>query len=197
MKNILITIAAVVLVGCGESQQSTPAEEGQNFRPFFPKPVDPVVEVPAKPPSPVESQSTETVTEAEAPDISIHDAAADENIEAVKQHLAAGTDVNAKDDEGYTPLHSAAEYGCKEVVALLIAEGADVNAKGGRFGNTPLHLALNEGHGEIAELLITKGADINAKNDRDETPLDWGGGLLDFLDEIRSTPGVELKAEVK
>ena len=39
-----------------------------------------------------------------APDISIHDAAIDGNIEAVKQHLAAGTDVNAKDVNGYTPL---------------------------------------------------------------------------------------------
>ena len=35
---------------------------------------------------------------AKAPDISIHDAAKEGNIEAVKQHLAAGTDVNTKDD---------------------------------------------------------------------------------------------------
>ena len=41
------------------------------------------------------------------PDISIHDAAEEGNIEAVKQHLAAGTDVNAKDDIDYTPLDSA------------------------------------------------------------------------------------------
>ena len=34
---------------------------------------------------------------AEAPDISIHEAAEEGNIEAVKQHLAAGTDVNAPD----------------------------------------------------------------------------------------------------
>ena len=55
MKHLLLTaIAAVVLVGCGESQPT-----------------------------------------AEAPDISIHDAAQKGNIEAVKQHLAAGADVNA------------------------------------------------------------------------------------------------------
>ena len=40
---------------------------------------------------------------AKAPDISIHDAAREGNIEAVKQHLDAGTDVNAKDEEGLTP----------------------------------------------------------------------------------------------
>ena len=40
----------------------------------------------------------------EAPDISIHDAAERGNIEAVKQHIAAGTDVNTKDLFGGTPL---------------------------------------------------------------------------------------------
>ena len=39
------------------------------------------------------------------PDISIHEAAGTGNIEAVKQHLAAGTDVNAKDNYKSTPLH--------------------------------------------------------------------------------------------
>jgi len=40
----------------------------------------------------------------EAADISIHEAANVGNIEAVKQHLAAGTDVNAKADDEWTPL---------------------------------------------------------------------------------------------
>ena len=62
------------------------------------------------------------------PDISIHDAAESGNIEAVKQHIAAGTDVNAKDKYGRTILHAAAVGSSKEVVELLIAKGADVNA---------------------------------------------------------------------
>ena len=45
---------------------------------------------------------------AEAPDISIHKAAEEGNIEAVKQHLAAGTDVEVKEGEGWTPLIWAA-----------------------------------------------------------------------------------------
>ena len=67
---------------------------------------------------------------AKAPEISIHDAAMKGNIEAVKQHLAAGTDVNAKGGwpKG-TPLHRAASVGHKEITKLLIANGADVNAK--------------------------------------------------------------------
>jgi ankyrin repeat protein len=39
------------------------------------------------------------------PDISINDAAYEGNIEVVKQHIAAGADVKAKDEDGGTPLH--------------------------------------------------------------------------------------------
>ena len=87
------------------------------------------------------------------PDISIHSAALFGNIEAIKQHLAAGTDVNAKDTRrGYvTPLHCAAIHDHKEIVELLIANGADV---------PPLAAVSTK---EIAELLIARGADVNAK----------------------------------
>jgi len=46
---------------------------------------------------------------AKAPAISIHDAAALGNTEAVKQHLAVGVDVNVKDESGKTPLDRASE----------------------------------------------------------------------------------------
>ena len=104
------------------------------------------------------------------PSVDIHQAAKTGNIKAVKQHLDAGADVNAKDDKfGLTPLHFAAGRGNKEVVELLIAKGVDVNAKNNR-GGTPLHLPNNK---EIAELLIANGADVNAKDEDGETPLDW------------------------
>ena len=109
-------------------------------------------------------------TTAKAPDISIHDAAGDGNIEAVKQHIAAGTDVDAK-TSGETPLHWAARFGQSQVAELLIAEGADVNAKN-VVGQTPLHLAAGASHQEIIELLIAEGAEVNAKTKRGETPLD-------------------------
>ncbi len=81
------------------------------------------------------------------PNTSIHDAAAKGNIDAVKHHLAAGVDVNAKGYRGFTPLHYAARNGRKEIVELLIAKGADVNVKivsGPSIGNTPLDLATSK-----------------------------------------------------
>jgi len=58
-----------------------------------------------------------------APDISIHEAAEKGNIEAVKQHIAAGTDVNALDDDGGTPLALAIRSGNTETADLLRKHG--------------------------------------------------------------------------
>ena len=76
------------------------------------------------------------------PDISIYDAVEDGNIEVVKQHLAAGTDVNSKDKDGWTPLHEAASEGHNKIVELLVAKGADVNSKDDD-GETPVDAAAN------------------------------------------------------
>jgi ankyrin repeat protein len=153
----------------------------------------------------------------------IWEAARKGNIEAVKQHLVAGTDVNAKDRHGRTPLYVVA--GSKEVVELLIAKGADVNAKDNNR-RTPLHRAANRGHTEIVELLIAKGADVNAIAGQymdHATPLDWAikykrtetaallrkhGGktkkeleadtaIIDLLRKHGGKTGDELKAEGK
>ena len=140
MKHLLLTtIAAVVLVGCGESQQSAPPPETK-----------PVVEA-AKPEPPT----------ANAPDISIHDAAALGNNEAVKQHLTAGTDVNAKDESGWTPLHWAASKVHNKTAKLLIKEDADVNAVN-KDGLSPLDYAENETFGFLIDHGAKSGAELKA-----------------------------------
>ena len=111
MKHLLLTtIAAVLLVGCGNPEA----------------------------------------------DRALLDAAETENIAAVKQHLDTGADVNAKNDTGTTPLHTAAIFGRKEVVELLIAKGADVNAKT-KYGETPLDWAILSNHSETTDLLRKHG----------------------------------------
>ena len=68
--------------------------------------------------------------------------------------------MNAKDDDGSTPLHVAAYNGHKEIVVLLIDAGADVNAQdvlGSNKGKTPLNAANEENHTELADLLRKHG----------------------------------------
>ena len=139
------------------------------------------------------------------PGPSIHEAAAEGNIKRVKQHLVEGVDVNAKFKDGWTPLHMAAEGGHREIVDLLIAKGADINATAGwgdGVGWTPLHMAAEEGHKKVVELLILKGADINVKNGDDRTPLDVAikhkrTETADLLRKHGGKTGKQLKAEGK
>ena len=57
------------------------------------------------------------------PDISIHDAASKGNIEAVKQHIAAGADVNAKNQADATPLDWAIQFKQTKTADLLRKHG--------------------------------------------------------------------------
>ena len=97
------------------------------------------------------------------------------DIQATKDLLAQGADVNAKSERGLSALHSAAVFGHKDIVELLIEKGADVNAKAeGSFwdeGMTALHSSCVKGQKGVAELLIAKGADVNAKSKNVYTPL--------------------------
>ena len=92
-----------------------------------------------------------------ATEYSLHVAAAVGNIEAVKQHLAAGADVNTKGGPlQVTPLHIAADQGHKEIVELLITNGADVNAKN-KFGKTPMHHVYTYKRYEINAIIRKHG----------------------------------------
>ena len=130
MKSLLVLIVgAMLLAGCGEAQQQTVPN------PTEVKLVEPVAEA-AKPELPV---TTATPAEAQPPqpvgEVPVQDAKAansqanralmaaarDGNIEAIKQQLAAGADVNAIDDEGLTPLD---RFRDEETAALLYKHGA-------------------------------------------------------------------------
>jgi len=89
------------------------------------------------------------------------------DIEAVKEFLDQGGNVNLQDEPGMTPLHHAVNSDYKEshlgMIKLLIERGADANAIDDTH-HTPLHMASNA---TIASLLIDAGADVNAKTKRE------------------------------
>lgn len=89
-------------------------------------------------------------------------------VELLRYHRA---NVNAKNEDGETPLHWAAANGYLKITKILISAGADVNAKN-KYGQTPLHLAVSRGRLKVAEILISAGADdVNAKSNSGWTPL--------------------------
>ena len=168
MKHLLLTIiAAVFLVGCGESQQSTPQAD--------PKPAKSVTEVQVQQPTPspeaktiepaaevAQPQQDAKLSNTETANKALLEAAGKGDSEAVKQHLAAGANVNAKSGwYGLTPLHIATRSGQEQTVQLLIEKGASVNAKD-KGGWTPLYCAVESGYKNIVELLISNGAYVNA-----------------------------------
>ena len=95
--------------------------------------------------------------------------------------------VSSRDKLGNTPLHIAALHDQPAIAALLVANGADVNAQNDpdasdkwaalyynkkAYGETPLTLALlSFHHKEIVELLLTHGADPNVTIHIQDTPL--------------------------
>jgi ankyrin repeat protein len=90
--------------------------------------------------------------------------------------ISAGADVNARDQElwsSWTVLHRAARAGHTDLAELLIANGADVDAKTAAFLHTPLFWAVRRGHRAMAELLISMGANVNATDARASTPLHY------------------------
>ena len=94
----------------------------------------------------------------------LHLVAALGKTDEVNSLVSQGINVNIKDNIGFTPLHWAVLTNENIApAALLISQGADVNAKEAVHDFTPLHLAaLGIGNVEIANLLISKGADVNA-----------------------------------
>jgi len=121
-------------------------------------------------------------------------------LDAIKRHLAAGQDVNAKAPKSnVTPLMIAAITGQTDAANLLLAKGADPNLTN-NDGSTALHMAAFFGHIEIVKALLDKGANVNVRNQRSETPLDtvkdaWSKELEGIYRAIGGALKLELDLE--
>lgn len=92
----------------------------------------------------------------------IHEAARRGDVRDVRKHLSRGADVDAK-ERGRTPLRRAAFYGHRDVAGLLLAWGADMNARDDEWGHTPRHQTAVFGHPKLAKLLLQHRAKSRAR----------------------------------
>lgn len=110
------------------------------------------------------TQNAPFESDIKAPEIDIHTAVINDNMEAVKQHIAAGSDLNVRDPfGGSSPLISAAVFGKTEMAKVLIEAGVDLNFQNSD-GSTALHTAAFFCRPEIVQLLLDKNADKTIKN---------------------------------
>jgi ankyrin repeat protein len=70
--------------------------------------------------------------------------------------LSNKADVNAKNSDGQTPLHWAAQDGCKDTAELLLVNRANPNAVS-NDSSTPLSFATENHHKNVAKLLRQYG----------------------------------------
>lgn len=145
------------------------------------------------------SQDNSSSAKVEAPEVDIHTAVVTGNAEAIKQHIAAGTNINEKDPfGGSSPLISAAVFGKPAEAKLLIDAGADIDFQN-NDGSTALHTAAFFCRPEIVKMLLEKNADKTIKNKFGQTayesvamPYADVKGAYEMMEKILGPMGLKL-----
>ncbi|KAJ3116080.1 cell division cycle 25 [Phlyctochytrium bullatum] len=102
----------------------------------------------------------------------LHTAAHVGAAEALRSLLAhRGTNPDARDVHGWTPLHVAARFGRETVTRVLIEMGANLNARTA-LGQTPLHVAVWNEQSEVYQALVEAGATLNGRDEGGFLPED-------------------------
>jgi peptidoglycan/LPS O-acetylase OafA/YrhL len=133
------------------------------------------------------------------PAMDLHTAVATGTMEAVQQHIDAGSDLNEREPTvGSTPLITAAVFGRTAAAQSLMDAGADVNLQN-RDGSTALITAAFFCRTEIVQALLNHGADTTIKNNVGRTawdsvsrPFDEVKGIYDGLGALLAPMGLQL-----
>ncbi len=145
---VVLIISLLTIVSCGNQEESSAQEN---------------------------SKSSTSQINVEAPKMDIFAATFMGDIKAVRQHIKAGTDLNAKDQYGSNPLIIAATFNKTEIAKALIDAGADLQITNNE-GGTVLHIAAFFCRTEIVVALLKKGADKTLKNNYGSTALESVSG---------------------
>ena len=172
MKTLIVCLLLVGVAGCasepaqetssneavGENQQVSPGKSGSQGGPTQQ--------------TPQAQQSGQESLKPASPDVDIFKAASDGNLKALKQHIAAGTDLDQRSipQDQSTPLMLAAVFGQAEAAKALMEAGAKLDLKN-KDGSSALMTAAFLCHPEIVQALLDKGADKNITNNTGSTAL--------------------------
>ena len=149
-----------------------------------------------------QKNQSEGIDGPEAPEIDLHMAAITGNLEAVNQHILAGSDLNVKEPSRLsTPLITATVFGKTDIALALINAGADLDYQNNE-GSTSLITAALFCRREIVEALLENGADKSLKNNSGRMALDTVSGpfedfkgIYDGISEALAPLGFRLDYE--
>ena len=94
--------------------------------------------------------------------------------------------INTLNQYNFSPLMLSSKLGLLHISKQLVESGADLNQKGGKFGDTSLHLAAQNGNAEVLAYLLECGADLTLKNNKGITPLHMAvlKGHIDIIQSL-------------
>ncbi len=142
----LITVITLFMSGCSQNETSTPNQKG--------------------------TPNAEVDKVDLSKELQLHDAVRAKDMEQVKLLVSNKSDVNLKDQYGYSPLHLAVRLNQYEIGEYLIANGADVNNMD-NYEDTPLLDSTRDDYTKLSKLLICNGAKRRVADRYDMTPLHY------------------------